>query len=149
MSFSGVSSEPTSGSSCSSTEDPEPLPPFDGEAPPFFDPLPPLDDSVAFNIRLMVSRARSIPDLTVSAILPVSLVVAGFGGEEPDACAAALAHRWQYVNHPHNWQKNRHPKWRIVGFLLDAETERYLLKIARRRIDRMKKTTQGLMEEVA
>ncbi len=68
---------------------------------------------------------------------------------DEQACAAALAHRWQYVNHPHNWQKNRYPKWRIVGFLLDAETERYLLKIARRRIDRMKKTTQGLMEEVA
>jgi chromosome segregation ATPase len=65
---------------------------------------------------------------------------------DEQACAAALAHRWQYVNHPHNWQKDRHPKWRIVGFLLDAETEQYLLKIARRRIDRMKKTTQGLIE---
>ena len=68
---------------------------------------------------------------------------------DEQACAAALAHRWQYVNHPHNWQKNLPPKWRIVGFLLDAETERYLLKIARRRIDRMKKTTQGLMAEFA
>ena len=68
---------------------------------------------------------------------------------DEQASAAAMAHRWQYVNHPHNWQKDRPPKWRILGFLLDAETEQYLLKVARRRIDRMKKTTQELIDEVA
>ena len=67
---------------------------------------------------------------------------------DEQACAAAMAHRWQYVNHPHNWQKDRPPKWRIVGFLLDKDTEHYLLKIARRRIDRMKTTTQELKGEM-
>ena len=65
------------------------------------------------------------------------------------ACAAAMAYRWRYVNHPHNWQKDRPPKWVILGFRLDAETEQYLLKIARRRIKRMKKTTQELMGQSA
>jgi hypothetical protein len=63
--------------------------------------------------------------------------------------AAAMAFRWKYVDHPHNWQKEQRPKWIIVGFLLDDETEQYLLKLSYRRIERMKKTSQELMEEAA
>jgi hypothetical protein len=65
------------------------------------------------------------------------------------AYAAAVAYRWTYVDHPHRRQTKRPPRWIVPGFLFEEETENYLLKIAHRRTDRMKRTTKELMAEAA
>lgn len=55
---------------------------------------------------------------------------------DEQAYAAALSFRWKQVNHPH-LRRKRQPRWIAVGFLLDAESERYLLLLTQERIDAM------------
>jgi len=57
---------------------------------------------------------------------------------DEQAYAAALSFRWKQINHPHLRRKQQ-PTWIAVGFLLDAESERYLLTLTQDRIDEMKK----------
>lgn len=54
------------------------------------------------------------------------------------AYAAALSFRWKQMNHPHLRRKQR-PTWRTVGFLLDPESEKYLLTLTRERIEDLKR----------
>lgn len=57
---------------------------------------------------------------------------------DEQAYAAALAFRWKQINHPH-LRRKRQPKWIAVGFLLDAESEKYLLTLTQERIEEMKR----------
>lgn len=57
---------------------------------------------------------------------------------DEQAYAAALSFRWKQINHPH-LRRKRHPKWIAVGFLLDAESEKYLLTLTQERIEEMKR----------
>lgn len=54
------------------------------------------------------------------------------------AYAAALTFRWKQVNQPHLRRKEK-PRWITVGFLLDAESEKYLLMLTRERIEDLKR----------
>lgn len=57
---------------------------------------------------------------------------------DEQAYAAALSFRWKQIDHPHLRRKNA-PKWVAVGFLLDAESERYLLTLTEERIAGMQR----------
>lgn len=57
---------------------------------------------------------------------------------DEQAYAAALSFRWKQVNHPHLRRKQK-PKWRAVGFVLDADSERYLMTLTEERIEEMKR----------
>lgn len=57
---------------------------------------------------------------------------------DEQAYAAALSFRWRQIDHPHLRRKQQ-PRWVAVGFMLDAESERYLLTLTEERIDEMKK----------
>lgn len=57
---------------------------------------------------------------------------------DEQAYAAALSFRWKQINHPHLRRKQQ-PRWIAVGFLLDAESERYLLTLTEERIEQMKR----------
>lgn len=57
---------------------------------------------------------------------------------DEQAYAAALSFRWKQINHPH-LRRKRQPKWIAVGFLLDAESEKYLLTLTQERIEEMKR----------
>lgn len=56
---------------------------------------------------------------------------------DEQAYAAALSFRWKQINHPHLRRKQQ-PRWIAVGFLLDAESERYLLTLTEKRNEQMK-----------
>jgi predicted nucleic acid-binding Zn-ribbon protein len=49
------------------------------------------------------------------------------------AYAAAIKERWKHVDHPHQ-SFRRTPYWLATGILLDAESERHLLKVTEDRI---------------
>ncbi len=57
---------------------------------------------------------------------------------DEQAYAAALSSRWKQKNHPHLRRKQK-PRWLAVGFLLDAESEKYLLTLTQERIEEMQK----------
>ena len=57
---------------------------------------------------------------------------------DEQAYAAALTFRWKQINHPHKRRKQK-PTWVSVGFLLDSESENYLLILTEERIHSMKK----------
>jgi len=57
---------------------------------------------------------------------------------DEQAYAAALSFRWKQIDHPHLRRKHP-PKWVAVGFLLDAESERYLLTLTEERIAGMQR----------
>ena len=52
------------------------------------------------------------------------------------AYAAAIKERWKHIDHPHKSFK-RTPYWIATGILLDAESERHLLKVTDDRIATM------------
>ena len=52
------------------------------------------------------------------------------------AYAAAIKERWKHVDHPHQ-SFRRTPYWLATGILLDAESERHLLKVTEDRIATM------------
>ena len=52
------------------------------------------------------------------------------------AYAAAIKERWKHIDHPHKSFK-RTPYWIATGILLDAESERHLLRVADDRIAMM------------
>ena len=62
---------------------------------------------------------------------------------DEQAYAAALSFRWKQINHPH-LRRKRQPKWIAVGFLLDAESEKYLLTLTQERIEEMKRRVASL-----
>lgn len=62
---------------------------------------------------------------------------------DEQAYASALASRWRLIDRPHS-RLPTPPKWRIIGFLLDEESEKYLLAIGEERIDTI---TQKLKQE--
>lgn len=53
------------------------------------------------------------------------------------AYAAALSARWGIKHKPH--KRHRDVEWSVIGFVLDEKSEEYLMKIAQRRIDWMKR----------
>ncbi len=55
---------------------------------------------------------------------------------DDQAYAATLSARWRLVDHPH-LRLGTPPQWRLLGFLLDERSERYLLMIMQERIDEM------------
>lgn len=57
---------------------------------------------------------------------------------DEQAYAAALSFRWKQIDHPHLRRKQQ-PRWIAVGFLLDTESERYLLTLTEERIAEMKR----------
>lgn len=57
---------------------------------------------------------------------------------DEQAYAAALSFRWKQINHPHVRRKQQ-SRWIAVGFLLDAESERYLLTLTEERREEMKR----------
>lgn len=62
---------------------------------------------------------------------------------DEQAYAAALAFRWKQINHPHLRRKQQ-PKWIAVGFLLDGESEKYLLTLTQERIEEMRKRVAAI-----
>lgn len=52
---------------------------------------------------------------------------------DEQAYAAALASRWRLIDRPHT-RLPTPPKWRLVGFLLDEDSEKYLHAIGEHRI---------------
>lgn len=56
---------------------------------------------------------------------------------DEQAYAAALSFRWRHIDHPHLRRKQK-PRWIAVGFLLDGDSEAYLLTLARERIEDMR-----------
>lgn len=61
---------------------------------------------------------------------------------DEQAYAAALSSRWKQIDHPHPRRKHP-PKWVAVGFLLDAESERYLLTLTEERIEEMRRKMEA------
>lgn len=57
---------------------------------------------------------------------------------DEQAYAAALSFRWKHINHPHLRMKQK-PRWMAVGFLLDGDSESYLLTLSQERIEDMRK----------
>lgn len=57
---------------------------------------------------------------------------------DEQAYAAALSFRWKHINHPHLRRKQK-PRWVAVGFLLDGNSESYLMTLAQERISDMRK----------
>ena len=55
---------------------------------------------------------------------------------DEQAYAAAMSMRWKHIDHPHLRRKIP-PKWRAIGFLLDTESEQYLLTLTESRIAAM------------
>ena len=55
---------------------------------------------------------------------------------DEQAYAAAMSLRWKHIDHPHIRRKQP-PKWVAIGFLLDTESEQYLLKLTESRITAM------------
>jgi hypothetical protein len=55
---------------------------------------------------------------------------------DDQAYAATLSARWRLVDHPH-LRLGTPPQWRLLGFLLDERSERYLRMIMQERIDEM------------
>lgn len=55
---------------------------------------------------------------------------------EEQAYAAALAARWRLIDHPHI-RPGTIPTWRLLGFMLDDKSEKYLLTITQERLDEM------------
>lgn len=55
---------------------------------------------------------------------------------DEQAYAAAMSLRWKHIDHPHIRRKQP-PKWVAFGFLLDTESEPYLLKLTESRIATM------------
>jgi chromosome segregation ATPase len=62
---------------------------------------------------------------------------------DEQAYASALASRWRLIDRPHS-RLPTPPVWRIIGFLLDEASEKYLLAIGEERIDTI---TQKLKQE--
>ena len=52
------------------------------------------------------------------------------------AYAAALAARWRLMDHPH-LRLGARPMWSLLGYMLDENSEKYLLMITQERIDEM------------
>lgn len=57
---------------------------------------------------------------------------------DEQAYAAALTFRWKQINHPHKRRKQK-PTWVSVGFLLDAESEKYLALLTEERIEEIER----------
>lgn len=60
---------------------------------------------------------------------------------DEQAYAAALSFRWKQINHPH-LRRKKPPKWIAIGFLLDAESESYLLTLTEERVAEMNRKMQ-------
>lgn len=57
---------------------------------------------------------------------------------DEQAYAAALSMRWKHADHPHRSRKEK-PTCSAVGFLLDPDTEQYLLKLTAAHIDDLRR----------
>lgn len=58
---------------------------------------------------------------------------------DEQAFAAAMAFRWQHINRPHRERRGK-IKWIVVGFQLDAESEKYLRKLTQARTRRLERS---------
>ena len=61
---------------------------------------------------------------------------------DEQAYAAAMSLRWKHIDHPH-LRRKQPPKWVAIGFLLDTESEQYLLKLTESRIAAMQTKMMG------
>lgn len=61
---------------------------------------------------------------------------------DEQAYAAAVAARWRLMDHPH-LRLGVRPMWSLLGYLLDENSERYLLTITQERIDEMQSRMAG------
>ena len=61
---------------------------------------------------------------------------------DEQAYAAAMSLRWKHIDHPH-LRRKQPPKWVAIGFLLDTESEQYLLKLTESRITAMQTKMMG------
>ena len=66
---------------------------------------------------------------------------------DEQAYASALASRWRLIDRPHS-RLPTPPVWRIIGFLLDEASEKYLLTIGEERIETItQKLAQGQRQD--
>lgn len=61
---------------------------------------------------------------------------------DEQAYASALASRWRLIDRPH-LRLPTLPTWRVIGHLLDADSERYLAMVGEKRIERMDATVRA------